>query len=137
MLASYYVVRHSPSSLCCRRAEPTTWEDYAYAIRRSYPDRRHPPSALGATLDASYALLLRMYEVTLPALQCFLQQRSEMMNTAVCRITPLSQLQCVNPSDAILRFNASGTKTMKVAYQPVRMPTNTWPRSGGADFLLR
>ena len=102
----------------CRRAEPIFFEDHHLALKASFY-ARHP--SLDPSLEQSVQatdpvkIIYGQYDVVLPLLLRVLQQRSEMLRTHPSRVTPLSQLCSDN---AILRFNASGTKTLQEGHDP-------------------
>ena len=97
----------------CRRAEPTSWEDHHLALVDSFYER-YP--SLAPDFDHAHptdpvSIVNAHYETALPLLQRMFHARSEIMKCKLNMMTPVSQL---HGKDALLRYNASGTKTRKV-----------------------
>jgi hypothetical protein len=96
-----------------RRAEGTTYEDHHLALIDSFYDR-FPSFRIGynalETIDPMKVIMAH-YEVGLPLIQRLFASRGELMKCKANMMTPLSQL---HGPDALLRYNATGTKSLKV-----------------------
>ena len=91
-----------------RRAKHTDWFDHVLAIYATFGSRNPSDYDSYNNLDA----LQEFFTVVFPTLQHVLQQRSQILETEVSRVTPLSELE--NSPRAELRFDPTGTKTYQV-----------------------